>query len=508
MSAVAAPRSTTRTRAARRAPARVGVTSVLLIVACAAVLIGIVTLQVAVLRLNSERGDLQAKRDQIVSANSELRGRLGGQFAPGVLAAKASKQGLVLAPVDDRGHGLAWPSKRASRRAREAAAPRRSDRRIRLMLACVCVGICALALRTVQVQLLDGGALARAAEAQQRVTVPIWAPRGAIVDRTGQPLALSYEAVTVGVWPARIPDRRAFAQALSKYTHVDAGRRSRSAWAGARSTCSRCAASRRRRGRASSSDPTLGPLVTSRAIEPQQEPRRIYPKGGLAAQVVGVDGDGLSGVELSRNDVLSARDGLASVSKVNDRPERRPALGARAARARAGAGQERAADARPAHPAARAAGDRRHARAVARQGRHGRRARHAHGRHPGDGRGARRAALRAIAPATPSEWRLRAITDLYEPGSTFKLVTFMGALQEGVITPDTHVRGARLDHEVRRHSPSAHDRGRALARRSRTGRAREILAHSSNVGTITIAEQRLGPDAAAELDPPRSASAS
>lgn len=100
MSAVAAPRSSTRTRAGRRAPARVGVTSVLLILACAIVLIGIVTLQVSVLRLNSERGDLQAKRDQIVSANSELRGRLGGKFAPGVLAAKASKKGLVLAPVE------------------------------------------------------------------------------------------------------------------------------------------------------------------------------------------------------------------------------------------------------------------------------------------------------------------------------------------------------------------------------------------------------------------------
>ena len=100
MSAVAAPRTATRERATRRAPASVGVTSVLLIVACAAVLIGIVTIQVAVLRLNSERGDLQSKRDQIVSANSELRGRLGGQLAPGVLAAAASKQGLVLAPVD------------------------------------------------------------------------------------------------------------------------------------------------------------------------------------------------------------------------------------------------------------------------------------------------------------------------------------------------------------------------------------------------------------------------
>lgn len=100
MSAVAAPRSTTRERAARRAPAKVGVTSALLIFACAAVLIGIVTLQVKVLQLNSERGDLQVKRDTLVSANSELRGQMGGQAAPGVLAKAALKQGLVLAPVD------------------------------------------------------------------------------------------------------------------------------------------------------------------------------------------------------------------------------------------------------------------------------------------------------------------------------------------------------------------------------------------------------------------------
>ena len=38
-----------------------------------------------------------------------------------------------------------------------------------------------------------------------------------IVDRTGQILAISYRAITVGVWPARVPDRRAFAQALSQY---------------------------------------------------------------------------------------------------------------------------------------------------------------------------------------------------------------------------------------------------------------------------------------------------
>ena len=64
MSAVAAPRS--RPSAPRAALPRASASPRrFLIVACAAVLIGIVTLQVAVLRLNSERGDLQAHRDSV-----------------------------------------------------------------------------------------------------------------------------------------------------------------------------------------------------------------------------------------------------------------------------------------------------------------------------------------------------------------------------------------------------------------------------------------------------------
>ncbi len=67
-------------------------------------------------------------------------------------------------------------------------------------------------------------------------------------------------------------------------------------------------------------------------------------------------------------------------------------LGARPARARAGARQDGAADARHAHPVARAEADRADAQGLAREGGHGRRARHAHRRHPRDGGGARRAA--------------------------------------------------------------------------------------------------------------------
>jgi cell division protein FtsI/penicillin-binding protein 2 len=376
------------------------------------------------------------------------------------------------------------------RRPAAASGPRRSDRRIRLMLACVSIAICVLAARTVQVQLLDGGALAKAAEAQQRVTVPLWAPRGPIVDRTGQILAISYRAVTVGVWPARLRDRRAFAQALSQYADVTPaeierrmGGSAQFVFAARRLEPSMWARIKK--------DRILGPLVEARAIEPQTEPRRSYPLGGLAAQVVGVDGSGLSGVELTRNDALSARDGLASVSKVNDRPT----------------------------------GDTHWARVL-------------HVREPVPGktvqltldnriqllvqkqiakalRDWRAKAVTAVvldtrtggilamagAPGVPpqgyragndTQWRLRAITDLYEPGSTFKLVTFMAALQEGAITPETRFR---VDDTYTKTFDNPHfvrTIADAHPHPVEDWSAREILAHSSNVGTITIAEQRLG----------------
>ena len=183
-------------------------------------------------------------------------------------------------------------------------------------------------------------------------------------------------------------------------------------------------------------DPVLGPLVEARAIEPQTEPRRVYPRGGLAAQVVGVDGAGLSGVELTRNDELSARDGQArSRRSTTGRPATPTgrACCTCASRCRARRCSSRSTtriQSLVQKEIAKTLKDW-HAKAVTAV--------------VLDTRTGGILAM-ASAPGVPpqgyragnrDEWRLRAITDLYEPGSTFKLVTFMAALQEGVITPDT-----------------------------------------------------------------------
>ena len=212
------------------------------------------------------------------------------------------------------------------------------------MLTCVCIGIA----RACRAHRAGAGTGRRGAGPRGRCAAAgrgaLWAPRGPILDRTGQTLALSFRAVTVGAWPSRIPDRTAFAQALSTYTHITPAVIEQRMGGSAQYVFVARRLEQRTWTRIKA-DPTLGPLVKSRAIEPEQEPRRIYPNGGLAAQVVGVDGTGLSGVEFSRNEALSARDGLALGLEGQRPADRRCALGARPARARASAGQAGAAHA-------------------------------------------------------------------------------------------------------------------------------------------------------------------
>ena len=84
------------------------------------------------------------------------------------------------------------------------------------------------------------------------------------------------------------------------------------------------------------------------------------------------------------------------------------------------------------------------------------------------------------AKAGPDAKRNRAITDMYEPGSIFKIVTASGALNEGTVTPDTVFNcengkwnyGVKTLHDV-------HPYGMLPMT--------EVIVKSSNIGTVKIA---------------------
>jgi cell division protein FtsI/penicillin-binding protein 2 len=80
-----------------------------------------------------------------------------------------------------------------------------------------------------------------------------------------------------------------------------------------------------------------------------------------------------------------------------------------------------------------------------------------------------------------------AVTDVYEPGSVFKLVAAAGALSEGLVSPQTRFTLPYSMHVADRVVHDSHMRG------TETMSVAQILQHSSNVGVITIAKM-LGKD--------------
>jgi cell division protein FtsI/penicillin-binding protein 2 len=88
-----------------------------------------------------------------------------------------------------------------------------------------------------------------------------------------------------------------------------------------------------------------------------------------------------------------------------------------------------------------------------------------------------------FAATTAERRRNRAVTDVYEPGSTFKLVTIAAALEDGVVSPTTSFVLPPQIQVADRWIHEAHARG------TERMTVREILTNSSNVGTVTIAEQ-------------------
>ena len=82
----------------------------------------------------------------------------------------------------------------------------------------------------------------------------------------------------------------------------------------------------------------------------------------------------------------------------------------------------------------------------------------------------------------PSAIRNRAVSDVYEPGSTLKVVAVAAALEEGVVRPSTPFE---TPHEIEVVGETYTDHGSHPSVMTVT----EIVAHSSNVGTIKIQKQ-------------------
>ncbi len=344
------------------------------------------------------------------------------------------------------------------------------ERRIGLLFALFLLLLGAATARATWIGTVKAGSLGDRAIQQQVEDMVVHARRGSIVDRNGMDLAVSEDAVTVFAHPFLIKNPVSVAARLAPLLGVPeddllkqlANRKSTFVYLRHKM------------------DASVGHKIDQLdipGIDTVIEPKRTYPQGYLASQVlgmVGAENTGLAGLEYSQEDTLGGEDGHRRVVK--------DAIGEPVAlietkRAEEGddikltldaAIQERVeAVLGEVGQAYQPAG----ATAVVMDPRTG--------------------AILALAnwprvdanePDDAPDYARqdRAIQFNYEPGSTFKAFTIAGALEEGLIRPDTMLHVPFELQVADRTIGEAHEDGNGDLT------VEQILARSSNVGSAMI----------------------
>ena len=349
------------------------------------------------------------------------------------------------------------------------------ERRTGLLFACF-LGLLALAgLRATWMTTIRGGSLRSVADQQQQIHQVVPARRGTVLDRRGEPLAVSEPADDISATPYLIKDPVRVGARLAPLLGLTPAEVTQQL---ARRDTGFVYLARRLPASKADRIESLG----IEGVDVTPGSRRTYPRSLLAAQVIGatdVDGKGLFGLEYGMDRVLHGRDGTRSSVLDGGRQaiemrDTRTAIRGRNIRLTLDAEvQQRTEDVlagvgqtyRP-----------KGATAIVMDPRSGAILAMANwpridANHPGD----------APAYATHN----RAVDFPYEPGSTFKAFTVAGALQDRRVTPQTKFNLAPTIQVADRVIGESHARG------WETMSTGDILAHSSNVGAITVA-LRLG----------------
>lgn len=331
--------------------------------------------------------------------------------------------------------------------------------------------------RLIQMQGLDSKIYEAKAVGQRLITEVIPAKRGQITDVNGHPLATTIEAREIAIDPTKVPEpaRAKVAQVLAQQLGKPVGEIA----AKLAKTNSRYQLLAR----------DVDPLVATRLLKAQlpaltskKQYRRVYPAGDLAGTLVGFvgdDGTGLGGLEAAKNSLLGGRDGKQRVEQGRDghripmtRSQRQAPVEGRDVRLTIDRDIQWAAQ-----------------RAIADQVK-------AVGASSGtvivmDVRTAQVIAMANAPELDLNNWRRassadyvnRAAADVFEPGSTNKVITAAAALEAGVVNPSTTFR---VKDNIRCYDRTLRD---AEPHAPETMTFEEAIAKSSNVATIMAARK-------------------
>ena len=332
----------------------------------------------------------------------------------------------------------------------------------------------ALAARLVILQIVDAPAYAQLAEQQRQREVTFAARRGAVFDREGEPLAISVDLQTIYTDPALVQDPPAAAEKLAPVLKMDVS--------DLETKLTGSPAWSRFEYLVRQAEPKVANQVRKLNIPGvymRPEAKRVYPNGKLASHLLGlvnVDGRGLAGVEVQYEEVLRGQPGRMVLEQD---PAGRALPQAEFTFERPTAGRSlfltidkdlQYFSELTLEEAVRAYGADAGTAIVMR---------------PTSGEILALANVPDFDPNDPGKWsedaqRNRALTDVYEPGSAYKIVTAAAALNEGVVTPksrfvvpDAMAYSDRVFHDSHSHETEVMT-------------VTDIITDSSNVGTIKI----------------------
>ena len=343
--------------------------------------------------------------------------------------------------------------------------------RVLIVIGVIAVAGIAIAARLVHLQVAESDRLRTRAQRQHQQTIEVGGRRGSILDRRGREFAVSVMTSSLYAHPARVADPTRAARLLAPLL----GRAEHELRALLRSDEPFVWLQRRIDSKTAKAIRELDlPIGAGQAIDFQDEPRRFYPQGTLAVHVVGfadTDQRGLEGIEKQFDDTLQGD----STKYLAVRDAKGTML------------------LQPLRPPAKRSQDvvltidlvlqhiveRELDRAVGETGAH---AASAILLDPTSGQVlalANRPTVdpRAYGRSKPDARRNRAISDLYEPGSTFKVVSAAAAVERGAVTPERRFNCASFTIAGKSYT-DVHRYG-VLS-------VREILEHSSNVGMVQV----------------------
>ncbi len=329
--------------------------------------------------------------------------------------------------------------------------------------------------RIVTLQVFGCHALKERAKKGHLALVKLPTFRGAILDREGRKLAISLSTRSTYLSPKLLPDPKATVKVLSEYLGVDEplllekiNRNQNFVWV---------------KRKVEREDYEKIKKLHLPGVGFCKEFKRVYPKGILASHVLGfvdIDGKGLEGIERKNNKLLKGESGWYILIK-DAKGRVIPSLERERKRAREGLNLILTIDERiqeiveeeleKVYKKFNASS----ATAIVME--------------PFSGEILGLANRPTFNPNFPGSYpadfrRNRAITDFFEPGSVFKIVTAAAALEEKVVEPEESIFCENGKWLYQKHYLHDHKPHKNLS-------FQEVIAKSSNIGTVKVA-LRLG----------------